>query len=79
MGALKILHSVISDIWPSSSLVYIRIDINFTDVAAYIHPWEPWKIAKIKGKNLEKQGKKVWKNLDNLEIWKKYLADTLID
>ena len=63
MEAQKVLHSVLSDICPSSSLVYIRIDMNFTDFAAYINPREPWKMAKIKGKNLEKQWRKTLKTL----------------
>ena len=39
---------------------------------------EPWKQGKILSKNLKKQPVNGEKNLENLEIGKKYLADTLL-
>ena len=61
MTVQKKFYIVLSDI--SDILILI------TKQYLYIHLQEPWKIAKIEDKNLEKQGKKGWKNLENLEIW----------
>ena len=56
---------------------FIFIFVAPKDFSACQRVQEPWNMAKIMAKNLENTAKNYEKNLENLEIVKKKLADTL--
>ena len=68
-------------------LVYVNVILGLFYIHSfYIHPkdfstcqrvQEPWNMAKIMAKNLDNTAKNNEKNLENLEIVNKKLADTL--